>query len=68
MRIQAIRVRNFRLFRDVQMKDIPAFAVLTGADGTGKTTFIDVFGFLRDGLIHNLRTAVQKRAGLRQLL
>lgn len=68
MRLRAIRIRNFRLFRDAEMKDIPAFAVLIGANGTGKTTFIDVFGFLRDCLVHNVRTAVQKRAGFQQLL
>jgi predicted ATPase len=50
------------------MKDIPNFAVLIGANGTGKTTFIDVFGFLRDCLSGNARTAVQKRAGFTQLV
>ena len=50
------------------MKDIPNFAVLIGANGTGKTTFIDVFGFLRDCLIGNARTAVQKRAGFSQVV
>lgn len=50
------------------MKDIPNFAVLIGANGTGKTTFIDVFGFLRDCLVHNVRTAVTKRAGFAQLV
>jgi predicted ATPase len=50
------------------MRDIPNFAVLIGANGTGKTTFVDVFGFLRDSLTHNVRTAVQKRAGFAQLV
>jgi len=68
MRITSVRVKNFKSLRDVQMKDIPNFAVLIGANGTGKTTFIDVFGFLRDCLVHNVRTAVQKRAGFQQLV
>jgi predicted ATPase len=50
------------------MRDIPNFAVLIGANGTGKTTFIDVFGFLRDCLMGNARTAVQSRAGFAQLV
>jgi predicted ATPase len=50
------------------MKDIPNFAVLIGANGTGKSTFIDVFGFLRDCLSGNVRTAVQSRAGFAQLV
>lgn len=68
MRITSVRVTNFKSLRDVHMKDIPNFAVLIGANGTGKTTFIDVFGFLRDCLVHNVRTAVQKRAGFQQLV
>lgn len=68
MRIHSIRVRNFKTLRDVHMRDIPHFAVLIGANGTGKTTFIDVFGFLRDSLTHNVRTAVAKRAGFAQLV
>jgi predicted ATPase len=68
MHIHSVRVRNFKSLRDVHMKDIPNFAVLIGANGTGKTTFIDVFGFLRDCLMGNARTAVQKRAGFSQIV
>ena len=67
MRIVSIRVVNFRVFRDVTMKEIPNFAVLIGANGTGKSTFIDVFGFLRDCLLFNAREAVRRRAGFAQL-
>jgi len=68
MRIHSVRVKNFKSLRDVHMKDIPNFAVLIGANGTGKTTFVDVFGFLKDCLVHNVRTAAQKRAGFLQLV
>lgn len=68
MRIHSVRVKNFKSLRDVHMKDIPNFAVLIGANGTGKSTFIDVFGFLRDCLLGNVRMAVQKRAGFAQLV
>ena len=68
MRIHSVRIKNFKTLRDVTMKDIPNFAVLIGANGTGKTTFIDVFGFLRDCLLHNARTAVTSRAGFSQLV
>lgn len=68
MRIHSVRVKNYKSLRDVHMKEIPNFAVLIGANGTGKTTFIDVFGFLRDCLHGNARTAVQARAGFAQLV
>ncbi|MGR3640846.1 AAA family ATPase [Alterinioella nitratireducens] len=68
MRIHSIRVKNFKSLQDVQIKDVPEFAVFIGANGTGKTTLIDVFGFLRDCLSGNARSAVQKRAGFAQLV
>lgn len=68
MRIHSVRVRNFKSLKDVHMRNIPNFAALIGANGTGKSTFIDVFGFLRDCLSGNVRTAVQSRAGFGQLV
>ena len=68
MRIHSIRVKNFKSLQDVQIKDVHEFAVFIGANGTGKTTLIDVFGFLRDCLSGNARSAVQKRAGFAQLV
>ncbi|UPH71955.1 AAA family ATPase [Abyssibius alkaniclasticus] len=68
MRIHSIRVKNFKSLRDITIKDIPPFAVFIGANGTGKTTLIDVFGFLKDCLSGNAKMAVQKRAGFGQLV
>ena len=68
MRITGIRVRNFKSLRDFEMTDIPGFAVLVGANGTGKSTFIDVFDFLKDCLQDNVRTALQRRGGFSQVI
>lgn len=67
MRVQSIKVRNFKSLRDVQMRDIPGFAVIVGANGTGKSTLIDVFSFLKDCLKDNARAAFQNRGGFRQV-
>lgn len=50
MRITGIRVENFKSLRDFEMKDVPGFAVPVGANGTGKSIFIDVFDFINDCL------------------
>jgi predicted ATPase len=50
MKIESIRLKNFKTFRDVHLKDIPPFLVVVGANGSGKTTLFDVFGFLHDCL------------------
>jgi len=68
MRIEAIRVRNFRVLRDVELKDLPDLCVFVGANGAGKSTLFEVFGFLHDALIHNVRQALTARGGFQELV
>jgi len=65
VQIEQIRIRNFRAFKDVKMRDIPRLAILIGANGTGKSTLFSVFGFLRDAMNTNVRTALSKLGGSR---
>ncbi len=67
MHIESIRLKNFRAFREVEMRDIPRFAVLVGANGTGKSTLFSVFGFLRDAMTGNVTSALAKLGGSRGL-
>lgn len=68
MRIEYLRLNNFKAFRQLELLDIPAFCVLVGANGSGKSTLFDVFGFLKDCLTHNVKSAIQKRGGMKELL
>lgn len=65
MHIEYLRLKNFRAFRDVEMRDIPRFCVVVGANGTGKSTLFSVFGFLRDAMTSNVSTALSKLGGSR---
>jgi predicted ATPase len=65
MHVEYLRLKNFRAFRDVEMRDIPRFAVVVGANGTGKSTLFSVFGFLRDAMTTNVSTALAKLGGSR---
>lgn len=65
MRIESIRLKNFRAFKDVTLSDIPTFCVLVGANGTGKSTLFSVFGFLRDAMTTNVTAALGKLGGSR---
>lgn len=67
MQIESIEIRNFRLFRNVRIADIPRLCVLVGANGTGKSTLFDVFSFLKDALAMNVTKAVAKRGGFKEL-
>lgn len=65
MQIEAIRLKNFRTFQDVTLRDIPRFCVLVGANGTGKSTLFSVFAFLRDAMTSNLTAALGRLGGSR---
>ena len=68
MHIETIRLRNFKVFRDFEVVDLPRLAIFVGANGTGKTTLFDVFGFLKDALGNNVETAIRKRGGFKEVV
>src|ERR1700689_5558566 len=61
MELKSITIRNFKALQAVHLKDVPSFMVIVGANGTGKSTLFDVFGFLRDALTGNVRQALDAR-------
>ena len=68
MKIEKIRLKNFKVFQDVTLENIPAFCVIVGANGAGKTTLFDVFGFLKDCLTYNVTRALQARGGFQEVV
>jgi predicted ATPase len=55
-----VEVQNFRSLRDVSV-NLSNFHVLVGANGSGKTTFLDVFAFMGDVLRDGVQEAMRKR-------
>lgn len=47
----------------MEIKNLPRFCVLVGANGTGKSTLFQLFGFLKDVFQTNLPTAFVKLGG-----
>ena len=68
MQIEYLRICNFRVFNDVKVEKIPQMAVFLGKNGAGKTTFFDVFDFLHDSLNSNVRSALSKRGGFKEVV
>ena len=68
MQIESIEIRNYRLFRDATLRDLPRLSVFVGANGSGKSTLFDVFSFLKDSLTQNVSTAVSRRGGFKELV
>ncbi|WP_300666970.1 AAA family ATPase [Desulfoluna sp.] len=65
MKIESIRLKNFKAFRNTEMKNIPRLCVVVGANGTGKSTIFSVFGFLKEALSSNINVALAKLGGSR---
>lgn len=68
MKIETIRLKNFKAFEHVELLDIPSFCIVVGANGTGKTTLFDLFGFLKDCLTYNVSRALQSRGGFKEVV
>lgn len=65
MKIESIHLKNFKSFKDAELTDLPNFCVIVGANGTGKSTIFQVFGFLRDAMASNVNVALAKLGGSR---
>ncbi len=68
MRIEAIEIKNYRIFRDVKISNLPRMTVMVGANGSGKTTLFDIFSFLKESLSQNVAQAVLRRGGFHELI
>lgn len=66
-RIERLKVKNFRAFKDVEIKKITPLTVLLGPNGSGKSTLFDVFAFLADCFESGLRRAWDKRGRAKEL-
>lgn len=68
MELQSLTVRNYRALQNIELKNIPRLFVIVGANGSGKSTFFDVFGFLRDALVGNVRKALDVRGQFKEVV
>lgn len=68
MKIETIRLKNFKTFENVKLNNIPSFCIVVGANGTGKSTLFDVFGFLKDCLTYNVSSALLSRGGYKEVV
>lgn len=68
MKIESLKIHNYKVFRNVEVNDIPNMAIFLGKNGVGKTTFFDIFGFLHDCLNSNVKTALAKRGGFKEVV
>ena len=67
MKIEKLKIENFKVYRSMEVINLSNFSVFLGANGAGKSTLFDVFGFLSDALKANVKIALNKRGGFREV-
>ena len=67
MRIEYLKVRNFRALKHVEFRDLTPMTVLLGPNGSGKSTVFDVFAFLAECFEFGLRRAWDRRGRAKEL-
>jgi len=66
--IEQIKVKNFRLYKDLHITNLQRLNVFLGANGSGKTTLFKVFSFLATCLKENVTVAVNREGGFKELI
>jgi predicted ATPase len=61
--IERIRIRNYRVLRDVEPDGLTPVTALLGPNGSGKSTVFDALDFLAESLRVGLRSAWDQRGG-----
>ena len=62
-----IHIENYKTLQNVDIKNIGKLAVFLGENGSGKSTLFDVFGFMKQCLTENVRSALQARGGYNEV-
>lgn len=68
MKIEKISIKNYKVFKNAVFKNLQGMTVIVGTNGSGKSTFFDVFGFLKDSLFHNVSVALSRRGGFNEVI
>lgn len=65
--IVSLRIKNYRVLHDLELRDILPLIVFLGPNGSGKSTIFDVFAFLSECFSAGLHKAWDKRCRFKEL-
>jgi len=61
--IRYLKISNYRSIDELELHDIPAFAVFAGANGSGKSNFFDALDFASLAVRFDAKEALQRHGG-----
>lgn len=68
MKIETIRLKNYKAYKDLQLTNLPSLVIFVGANGAGKSTIFEIFEFLSHALSGNVRSALANKGGFREVV
>ena len=68
MKINYLEIKGFKSIQNVELKDVSPFMVLAGANGTGKSNFVDALAFLSKVIDIGVSKAVSEFGGVKNLI
>lgn len=68
MKINYLKISGFKSIQNVEIKDVSSFMVLAGANGTGKSNFVDALAFLSKVIDMGVSKAVSEFGGVENLI
>jgi predicted ATPase len=63
-KIRQVQIHNYKSIGRAVV-DLEPFIVLVGANGTGKSNFVDALAFVQESLSQSLEQALRSRGGIR---
>lgn len=68
MKINYLEIKRFKSIQNVELKDVSPFMVLAGANGTGKSNFVDALAFLSKVIDMGVSKAVSEFGSIENLI
>ena len=68
MKINYLEIKGFKSIQNVELKDVSPFMVLAGANGTGKSNFVDALVFLSKVIDMGVSKAISEFGSIENLI
>ena len=66
-RIEYLKIKNYRVLKELEIRDLQSLSVFLGPNGSGKSTLFDCFAFLSECFTDGLRKAWDRRGRFKEL-